>query len=322
MPTQACDWFTEPVADDDTPSPPAELERWILGPDTDAQVTPDGPGLLMMGGGVDLNEGFEWMSERMLGGDMVVLRTSGTDGYNPYLFDSIGGFDSVHTLMVTSRDLAQDPFVAHTIDTAEGVFLSGGDQATYVNNWKDTAVHTAIEDLWERGGLVGGTSAGLAVMGEHTFAAYNGTVYSDEVLEDPYHGAVQLDTFLSLPVMSGMITDSHFAQRDRMGRLLGFTARILTDSGSTEVLGLGVDETTGVVVESDGTATVIGEGHVYLVVPDGTPTVCEAGEPLQTQATVHALSAGDQLHLPSGSTDVAGYAINAAGGALNPSDPY
>ncbi|MEM1033029.1 MAG: hypothetical protein AAGN82_21965 [Myxococcota bacterium] len=110
------------------PTPPADLERYLTGADADADVTPLGPGLIVMGGGADVDSAFRWQRDRVAGGDVVVLRTSGSDGYNGYLFDDIGGVDSVETLLVTTRTLANDPWVAARITGAEAVFMAGGDK--------------------------------------------------------------------------------------------------------------------------------------------------------------------------------------------------
>ena len=81
--------------------------------------TPTRAGLVLEGGGTDIDEAFEWMIERSGGGDFVVLRTSGTDAYNDYIFDMTapGGrrADSVATLIVTTPSAAYDPFVIQAI---------------------------------------------------------------------------------------------------------------------------------------------------------------------------------------------------------------
>ena len=81
----------------------------MTGEDSDAEVTPLGPGLILMGGGGEPDEAFEWWRNLLAAGDVVVLRASGSDGYNDYLFEEIGGVDSVETLLVDSVELANDP---------------------------------------------------------------------------------------------------------------------------------------------------------------------------------------------------------------------
>ena len=64
-----------------------------------------------------------------------------------------------------STTAANDPFVAKTIASASAIFIMGGDQSTYVNDWQNTPVQTALDQAAARGVPIGGTSAGLAVLG-------------------------------------------------------------------------------------------------------------------------------------------------------------
>lgn len=190
------------------------------------------------------------------------------------------------------------------IEHAEGIFIAGGNQASYVNVWQGTGVQDAIHAAYARGAVVGGTSAGLAILGQFVFSAQNGTVYSDEALDDPYNQYMTFaQDFLALPLLAGVITDSHFADRDRFGRLMGFTARVVQDGWAETALGLGVDESTALLVAPNGEATVEGAGKVYAI-KGGAPTQCEAGEPLVHEVTFHALTAGDTIDLPRGATAV------------------
>src|SRR6476469_3276226 len=93
-------------------------------------------------------------SDRIGGGDIVVLRASGADGYNDYLYTEIGGVDSVETLLVTSTELADSAYVSFAITHAEGIFLAGGDQASYLAAWKGTGVETALMAAWARGAAI------------------------------------------------------------------------------------------------------------------------------------------------------------------------
>jgi cyanophycinase len=306
------------------PAKPAGLVDYVTGNAEDADVTPAGPGLILMGGGTDVDAAFTWATPLVNGGDMVILRASGADGYNDYLFSELGGFDSVHTLLVDTAALAGDPFVAWTLSHAEGVFIAGGDQAKYLSLWKGSAVEDALMDAWARGAVLGGTSAGTAVLGAFMFAAYNDTVYSDEALADPYNMYMTMERdFLALPPLAKVLTDTHFHERDRMGRLVGFLARVVSDGWASEALGLGVDEATALVVEPSGLGTVLGAGAVYVLRTAGAPSSCEAGKPLDYQGlSLHALHAGDTVTLPDGDTAVPGVLLGASAGALSPADPY
>ncbi len=192
-------------------------------------------GVALMGGGKDLDDAFRWMCEKSGGGDFLVIRATGDDDYNPYIA-KLCKQNSVATLVIPTREAAMDPKVAETLQKAEALFISGGDQSNYVKYWKGTPVEDAINELIRRNVPVGGTSAGLAVLGQFAFSAMNDSAYSKETLQDPFNNRVTIATdFLTVPHMENTITDTHYVKRDRQGRFLGFMARILTDGTSKEV---------------------------------------------------------------------------------------
>lgn len=310
-------------ADAARPEPPAALTRWLTGDPADAVATTQ-RGLLLMGGGTDVDAAFAWQRDRIGGGDVVVLRASGADGYNDYLFSDIGGVNSVETLLVDTPALAREPYVAWVLDHAEAVFLAGGDQSVYVSAWGDGPVATALTAAYARGAVLGGTSAGCAVLGELLFAATNGSVTSAEALTDPYNPYMTIERdFVEVAPLASVITDSHFAARDRMGRLLAFTARAMVDGTAARPIGLGIDERTALLVDESGTGTVVGSGAVYAVMPQQPPAQCAAGATLTwVDVPVHELQAGDTIALPAGVTSVAARTISAGRGSLTPADPY
>jgi len=250
-----------------------QYEYYVVG-NANNVTTPTEAGSLLMGGGTDVDAAFQWMINKSGGGDFVVIRASGTDAYNPYIY-SLGAVDSVETIIITSRTGASDPFVLDKINNAEALFIAGGDQANYVDYWKGTPVEDAIHNLIARNVPVGGTSAGLAILSEFVFSAANGTVDSPTAMGNPYGRRITLERdFLVVPHLNGLITDSHFVTRDRMGRLATFLARIVTDGWAAQARGLGIDEETAVVVEADGSASILGNGAAYFLQTPGTPEVC------------------------------------------------
>ncbi len=309
---------------DVVPPKPAGLTTWTTGNAVDAAIAPAGPALILMGGGTDVDAAFTWWKPYVNGGDLVVLRTSGADGYNDYLYAEIGGVDSVETLLVTSTELANSAYVRFAIAHAEGIFLAGGDQANYLAAWKGTGVEKELMAAWARGAAIGGTSAGCDVLGAFIFGAVNGSVYSNEALEDPYNQYMTMDRdFLALPPLAGFLTDTHFAERDRMGRLVGFLGRVVTDGWAPTAHGLGIDEATALVVDPKGQGTVLGSGAVYLLDATAAPAVCAAGKPLEYAGlALHKLGAGATVALPSGVTSAPATTLGASGGVLTPANPY
>jgi len=108
---------------------------------------------------------FRFLCAKGVGGDFLVLRTAGDDDYNDYI-KGLCEANSVATLIIPDRAAAHDPKVADIIRHAEAVFIAGGDQSRYINWWQGTQVQEALNAHIADGKLMGGTSAGLAVLGD------------------------------------------------------------------------------------------------------------------------------------------------------------
>jgi cyanophycinase len=259
---------TKSASDPSAAKAPPSVVTYLTGDDADVSPTP-AAGLLLMGGSTDVDAAISWFLQRANGGDVVVIRSSGADGYNQYMFEMVP-VNSVETIMIDSREKAGLSSVADKIRNAEALFIAGGDQWNYVNYWKNTATEDAINYLLNtKHATVGGTSAGLAVLGAAYYSAQNGTITSDQALGNPYHRAMTIGSndFISAPNMQNTITDSHYAQRTRQGRHISFMARLMKDfSGYTStVKGIGVDEETAVCIDQNGIGKVYGINNAYFL---------------------------------------------------------
>lgn len=263
------------------------LTRYLSGSGLDVKPVLNGPYLLLAGGGSDVMAAMQAQIDAVRGCsdcprtiDMVVLRSSGADGYNS-LVGELKGLDSVESLVITQRAVAEQPEVIATVTHAELVFFAGGDQCDYVSYFKGTGIERAVQSVFARGGGVGGTSAGLAIQGSTVYDACKGSVTSPEALANPYHQAISLThDFFAWPQMRQIVTDTHFSQRDRMGRLMAFLARGLTETGAPALTGLAVDEATALLVDPRGLATVYGRNKVYLVEAHHAPDSALPNQPL------------------------------------------
>ena len=243
-------------------------------------------GVAMMGGGSDLDEAFRWLCGKANGGDFLILRAHGGADYNPYVA-GLCKANSVATLIIPSRNAAQNARVAEMIGQAEAIFIAGGDQSRYVNFWKGTPVEDAINAHVAAGKPIGGTSAGLAVLGQFVYGCLedkpdDADLTSREVLADPYIKRVTMvRDFLKVPGLENILTDSHFAKRDRMGRSLGFLARIVQDGWSKAPRVIAIDEKSALLVEARGRGKVVGPGlGVYFLQITDAPDVSKPGQPL------------------------------------------
>jgi len=302
---------------------------------------PMGPGLVLMGGGTDVDDAFRWAQRTLAGdggtrrGDVVVLRATGADGYTSYLL-GLAPFRSVQTLKLnppaTRADLL---FAADVVSRAEFVFFAGGDQAHYAA-WAGTPLLSAVQQVYARGGVVGGTSAGLAILGEFSFdalAAGPTSVTSSIALADPRSPLISFSqNLLRFEPLRGVVTDSHFRVRDRLGRLVVFAARQHADGLVTrtprEVLGLGVDEATALVVDSAGRASLrlqrAGEGGAWAV-RVGPARSLTAGQPLQVDQVQVTRLTEPSMHTFDLSTWCGTgprYALSFDGGQVTPPDLY
>jgi len=260
----------------------------IVGDPKDVTVTTSA-GTVLMGGSTDVDGAMKWMINKSIGGDVVIIRASGTTGYNQYLYDlvkvnGIRQVNSVETLLINSAELANNPKVAERIKEAEMLFIAGGDQANYIRFWRNTPVEEALNYLINVKKVpVGGTSAGCAILGEAVFTAENNTITSEEALLNPFNSKITLakSDFINNPFLKNTITDTHYNNPDRKGRQITFLARLATEFNWQQPKGIGVQEQTAVCIDENGKAVVYGTGFAYfLKASSEKPEKCVAGSKL------------------------------------------
>ena len=166
------------------------------------------------------------------------------------------GVRNVDIPIVDGRDAANDKSIAEGVRGAAGIFLGGGDQVHLITTLSGTLVGEAIRDAFVAGAVVCGTSAGAAALTETTLAG-------GEVDEDGNEVEMYIGPGLGL-LCFGALIDTHFAQRRRLHRLF------VAIAGYPQLLGLGIDEDTGLVVHGS-IGEVVGKGGVTFV--DGRDTV-------------------------------------------------
>lgn len=305
----------------------AQYKYFRTGNAADVQTKPQA-GFVLLGGGRDVDRAFQWMCERSGGGDFLIIRATGDDAYNPYI-KGLCHVNSVATLVLPDRAAAEDPFAAEAIRHAEAVFISGGDQANYINSWVGTPVQKALNEALERNVPIGGTSAGLAVLGEFVYSAQGdapdgAALTSPEVLSNPFDPRVTIvRQFVNIPLLKDVITDTHFSVRNRLGRTLGFMARILQDGKAQRVRDIAVDQGAGVLLDPDGTGTVVGEGFAYFIEATQNPEVCKANTPLTFRGiTVRSLHANERFNVRQWSSNEGiSYTLSVESGTIHSTLP-
>lgn len=186
------------------------------------------------------------------------------------VFNSLGVVD-VARLAIDDRASAQDRAVQTEILQADGIFMSGGDQSKLMSILWDSLAYQALHQSFHLNHCcIGGTSAGAAVMSRHMIAQ------GPAVLR-PTKDAV--DTDIGLGLLSQAVVDQHFSERRRLSRLLSTLAL------RPDLLGVGIDEDTALVIERGQGIEIIGQGSVTLV------------DPSRMQSNVDDLDTFDQIEM-------------------------
>jgi cyanophycinase len=251
--------------------------------------------LIIIGGGEDRDPKgdrkiLREVARHVRGGKLVLATVAShePEGYFDDYDEAFADLDvgELVELYVEDRNEAGDRDKLRVLDDAAGIFFSGGDQLRITSQIGDSGIEAKVRALFERGGLVAGTSAGASVMSDTMLVRGSSAVT---------HRIGDLHMAPGLGLIRDVIIDQHFAERGRFGRLIGAVAH------NPRILGIGIDEDTAAVVEGDG-FEVIGSGAVYVV--DGARvTHCNLAEAEPDRVlsmhgvTVHVLGTGDRYDL-------------------------
>ena len=259
----------------------------------DSTGTPKGS-LILVGGGEDRQDEMHILREvagRAKGGRLAVITAASTQPEEMWalykkLFHQLGVKDVVH-VPVADRDAAFDPAVVDTLKSAKVIFFSGGDQVRITSRLGGSTLCDAIRKFYEGGITLAGTSAGTSCMSETMLVGGAG--------DESHKVGNSLLMAPGLGLMTNVIIDQHFAERGRIGRLLGAVAQ------NPRILGVGIDEDTAIIVK-DGRFRVFGSGAVYVIdaISESYTNVSEdqADKTMSIfDVRLHILSAGDVFDL-------------------------
>jgi cyanophycinase len=192
--------------------------------------------------------------------------------------------------LIVSREEALDTATVHRLDGVMGIWFSGGDQARLAPILYDTPLLAAMHERYRRGAVIGGTSAGAAIMSDSMLTGNQRRpdslgYYGDEF---PEIARGTIEVVRGLGFLHGAIVDQHFIQRERHNRLLSV---VLERPG---LIGVGIDESTALLVEPDGRWRVLGASAVEVI---------DARHATVTRATAPLLGASNLrlFLLPAGS---------------------
>jgi cyanophycinase len=218
------------------------------------------PGTLILIGGAEEKSGTRTILQQVVkhsaGGPLVVATLASEEPNTLWsiysrIFQELGIRDVRHLAGLNREELSENN-TGKILSDARAVFFTGGDQLKITTNLGGTTAYERIRNLYKRnGGLIAGTSAGAAAMGQVM-------LMSPEVLGGERHKVRRAFIMArGLGLTRDMVIDQHFAQRARIERLLGAIAE---DPG---LLGVGLDEDTAIVVRGS-RFDVIGSGAVYV----------------------------------------------------------
>ena len=195
------------------------------------------------------------------------------------------GVKHIHKLHVEDREDGKKEANLKILDEATAIFFTGGDQLKITSQLGDTPIYQRIYDLYQAGGTIIGTSSGASVMCETMLISGSG---------DESHRIADLRMAPGFGLIKGLVIDQHFAERGRMGRLIGAVAQ------NPANLGIGLDENTAIILEQERHFYVLGSGAVYVL--DGSG-VTDSNIAEQTNGLVlsiydikmHVLAQGDKF---------------------------
>jgi len=230
---------------------------------------PRGGSLLIAGG--NTTEEIRACFVELAGGPkarIVVIPTASNAAESPAVLKAWAryGLASLTSLHAKTRQDAEGPGFADPLGDATGVWLGGGSQQQLASRYLGTDLEAQLQGVLKRGGVIGGTSAGAAVMTRVMIAGGRGEASLDRGFD----------------LLPDAVVDQHFLKRNRLGRLLGVMKK------NPGLLGLGIDERTALVVDVVGCrARVVGSSYVVACVPD----------PDAEMAHVEFLKPGDEADL-------------------------
>lgn len=254
--------------------------------------------LVIVGGHEDKDGSCSILREvvRLAGGRdarLLVLTTAtelGTEAGSEYrrLFLDLGAAQ-VDTLHLEQREEANRPRVRDVMEQATGVFFTGGDQLRITSTLGGTLAYRTLHRCYENGVVIAGTSAGASAMSSTM-------IVGGSEDDTPSRGSVSMAPGVGL--LNEVVVDQHFAQRGRIGRLLSAVAQ------NPHILGLGIDEDTAVVVQPDGSLSVLGSRTVTVVdghhLEHSNATEATPRQPLVLfNVILHVLAAGCRYDLVS-----------------------
>ncbi len=225
--------------------------------------------LMLVGGGSETDGGwsdtpYQWMVDNAANKKIAIISYADADQWLPNYFKKLGASEA-NNIKIASRAAAESGTIYTELTAYDALFFKGGDQLKYYEYYKNTPVQQAIEDIYENGGVIGGTSAGMAILSRVMFTAEEGSAFPIDALENINSRFITLANDF-LPFYENYIFDTHFIERGRTARVIGFMANWF-DEEEELINAIGVDDRTAFCIDAQGQGTVYGTGAASVYLP-------------------------------------------------------
>lgn len=197
--------------------------------------------------------------------------------------------------LIFTRETADDESNLKKIENATAVYFLGGDQSDLTRDMLGTKLLRKVFELYNKGGLVGGTSAGAAVMSEVMITG-NELINKDTERNFVTIEKGNVETTLGFGFLKTVVIDQHFLRRKRHNRTIS------TLIENPKLMGVAIDESTAIIVNPDDTFEVIGDYQVLVYDPTNSNNIRQnsKGNLGISEMKLHVLIEGDKFNLKTG----------------------
>lgn len=237
---------------------------------------------------------YSWAVNQSANKKVAVIHYESTGTFlKPYFISKCGAVAAENFVINSSN--ANNAAVMDQLKQYDVFFFRGGDQYQYYIAYNGTLMEQTMKEKFSQGGVLAGTSAGLAILSGVSYIASGSSAVSDVCIKNINHSSITLATDF-MPFYPDYLFDSHFLNRGRMGRLIAFMANFNKEERE-RIIGIGVDENTAFGISADHKGFAFGTGAVNIYrLPDNN----EYGEGPLLQArdiTVTQMVHGDTIDL-------------------------
>lgn len=226
----------------------------------------------------------------------VLVITNASADYDTECTDMTAEFHSLGVAdircVLFTREEALDPRAAEHLIGTTGIFFTGGDQSRVTSVLVGTPVHQKLKDLYAAGAVIGGTSAGAALMSKVMITG-DERVNKDTVRNFRFIKKNNVVTVEGMGFITNAIIDQHFIARKRHNRLISVVLE------HPELIGVGIDESTAIIVRPPGMFEVTGAGNVIVYDATRAKSISEDrnGNLSANEITMHVLKSGDRYDI-------------------------